>query len=140
MKTWIDYEIYKTPLKFSADVDVSSAIEQLTKHYSNEFCVNLDSKEAILIHSAVCNIVETTAIREAINAYFKNDYTKAILNDVISNVFERQRNEIEKTLKSKSPLEEIAERFSEPNEKTLIELINGIIENAKAVKDLIEEN
>lgn len=98
------------------------------------------SEEAMLIHSAVCTVVETTAIQKSINAYFKNAYTRAILNDVIGNVFERQQNEIEKALNSKSPLEELAEKVSESNEKTLTGLINDIMKKAKAAKDLIGEN
>ena len=143
MKSWIGHilhVIYKTPIALDADTDVSTAIEQLTKAYCNMHRVDLNSGEAILIHSAVCTVVETTAIQKSINAYFKNAYTKAILNDVIGNVFERQQNEIDKALNSKSPLEELAEKVSESNEKTLIGLINSIMENAKAAKDLIGEN
>lgn len=143
MKSWIGHilhVIYKTPIALDADTDVPTAIEQLTKAYCNLHRVDLNSEEAMLIHSAVCTVVETTAIQKSINAYFKNAYTRAILNDVIGNVFERQQNEIEKALNSKSPLEELAEKVSESNEKTLIGLINNIMENAKAAKDLIGEN
>lgn len=143
MKSWVGHilhVIYKTPITFDADTDVPAVIEQLTKVYCNIHRIDLNSEEAILIHSAVCTVVETTAIQKSINAYFKNAYTRAILNDVIGNVVERQQDEIEKVLKSKSPLEELAEKVSESNEKTLTELITDIMEKAKAAKDLIGEN
>lgn len=143
MKSWIGHilhVIYKTSIALDADTDVTAVIEKLTKACCNVHRVDLNSEEAMLIHSAVCTVVETTAIQKSINTYFKNAYTRAILNDVIGNVFEQQQNEIEKALNSKSPLEELAEKVSESNEKTLIGLINNIMENAKAAKDLIGEN
>jgi len=141
MKSWIKSilnEIYKTSIAIGENADVSDITDKLTKDCCNS--IDLNSTEAFLVHSAVSVVVEITAIRKSINAYFKNAYTRAILNRTIDVVFEQQQNEIEKMLNTKNPFEEAAEKFSESNEKTLTGLINDIMEKAKAVKDLIGEN
>lgn len=83
----------------------------------------------------LCNSIDNT-----IEAIQKDAYTRAILNRTIDVVFEQQQNEIEKMLNTKNPFEEVTEKFNESNEKTLIGLINDIMEKAKAAKDLIGEN
>ena len=141
MKSWIKSvlnEIYKTSIALGANVDISDITDKLTKAYCNS--IDLNSTEAFLVHSAVSAVVEITAIQRATNAFFKNAYTRAILNRTIDVVFEQQQNEIEKMLNTKKPFEEAAEKFSESNEKTLTELIDDIMEKAKAAKDLVGGN
>lgn len=141
MKSWIKSvlnEIYKTSIALGANVDISDITDKLTKAYCNS--IDLNSTEAFLVHSAVSAVVEITAIQRATNAFFKNAYTRAILNRTIDVVFEQQQNEIEKMLNTKNPFEEAAEKFSESNEKTLTELIDDIMEKAKAAKDLVGGN
>ena len=141
MKSWIKSvlnEIYKTSIALGANVDISDITDKLTKAYCNS--IDLNSTEAFLVHSAVSAVVEITAIQRATNAFFKNAYTRAILNRTIDVVFEQQQNEIEKMLNTKNPFEEAAEKFSESNEKTLTELIDDIMEKAKAAKDLVGVN
>ena len=129
MKSWIGHylnEIYKTSIALGANVDISDVTEQLTKAYCNRCSIDLDSE-----------VVQTTAIQRATNAFFKNAYTRAILNRAIDVVFEQQQNEIEKMLSTKNPFEGVVEKS---NEKTLTELINDIMEKAKAAKSLIGES
>lgn len=143
MKSWIKSvlnEIYKTSIALGANVDISDVIELSIKAYCNRYWIDLDSEEAVLIRSAFSIVVQKTAIQRATNAFFKNAYTRAILNRTIDVVFEQQQNEIEKMLNTKNPFEEAAEKFSESNEKTLTELIDDIMEKAKAAKDLVGGN
>ena len=143
MKSWIKSvlnEIYKTSIALGANVDISDVIELSTKAYCNKYWIDLNSEEAVLIRSAFSVVVQKTAIQRATDAFFKNAYTRAILNRTIDVVFEQQQNEIEKILNTKNPFEEAAEKFSKSNEKTLTGLINDIMEKAKAAKDLIGEN
>lgn len=140
MKSWIGHylnEIYKTSIALGANVDISDVTEQLTKAYCNRCSIDLDSEDAMLIRSAFSIVVQTTAIQRATNAFFKNAYTRAILNRAIDVVFEQQQNEIEKMLSTKNPFEGVVEKS---NEKTLTELINDIMEKAKAAKSLIGES
>lgn len=140
MKSWIGQclnEIYKTSIALGANVDISDVIELSIKAYCNKYWIDLDSEEAVLIRSAFSVVVQKTAIQRATNAFFKNAYTRAILNRTIDVVFEQQQNEIEKILDTKNPFEEVVENS---NEKTLTELIDDIMEKAKAAKDLVGGN
>lgn len=135
MVDWALQEIYKTPFNIQKDCDIYTAIEIISKAFIYKFHMEDLSKDACITKYAVSFMIQFAALRTAVENLFEEDITKRTLFqflDILESKLKKEVNDLKK--------EGTVESIHKSEGTNLTELLNNIINDANAAKELIGGN